>query len=207
MTTLIAICGWIGSGKGTVSDILVEHYGYTKISFADSLKDSVAAIFGWPRHLLEGDTVESRQWREQIDPWWAQRLGIKELSPRWVLQHLGTNTLRHHFHQDIWLASFENKLRNIDTPVVVPDCRFTNEIASIHQHQGNIWWIRRRPNPVWFDEAERTKTELRSLMTYKYHTVHVSEWAWVGAKFDHVIENEGSIEDLKLTVGRLLMPL
>ena len=42
---IIGICGLIGSGKGTVADILVER-NYKKISFADKLKDGVAEVFG-----------------------------------------------------------------------------------------------------------------------------------------------------------------
>jgi ferredoxin len=61
---IIGICGLIGSGKGTVADVLVDQ-GFTKVSFADKLKDGVSTIFGWNRAMLEGDTDESRQWREQ----------------------------------------------------------------------------------------------------------------------------------------------
>ena len=58
---IIGICGLIGSGKGTVADILVER-NYKKISFADKLKDGVAEVFGWDRAMLEGDTDSSREW-------------------------------------------------------------------------------------------------------------------------------------------------
>ena len=43
---IIGICGLIGSGKGTVADILVNTHKFTKISFADKLKDGVASVFG-----------------------------------------------------------------------------------------------------------------------------------------------------------------
>ena len=59
---IIGVVGFIGSGKGTVADILQNDYGYQKISFADSLKDTVASVFSWPRELLEGDTDVSRMW-------------------------------------------------------------------------------------------------------------------------------------------------
>ena len=107
---IIGICGLIGSGKGTVADILEQEHGFTKISFADSLKDAVAAVFSWPRNLLEGDTDDSRAWREQVDTWWADRLGIPNLTPRWVLQQWGTEVCRSSFHDEIWIASMERKL-------------------------------------------------------------------------------------------------
>ena len=60
---IIGLLGFAGSGKGTVADILVSK-GFKKESFADPVKDAVAAIFGWERSLLEGDTDESRIFRE-----------------------------------------------------------------------------------------------------------------------------------------------
>ena len=57
---IIGVCGLIGGGKGTVADILVSNHNFQKISFADPLKDMISNVFNWPRHLLEGDTKESR---------------------------------------------------------------------------------------------------------------------------------------------------
>jgi adenylate kinase family enzyme len=54
---IIGICGLIGSGKGTVADILVENHNFQKISFADKLKDGVAAVYGWDRDMLEGEAA------------------------------------------------------------------------------------------------------------------------------------------------------
>ena len=64
---VIGVAGLIGGGKWSVADILVGEFGFEKLSFADSLKDMIASIFGWERRLLEGDTKESREWREQVD--------------------------------------------------------------------------------------------------------------------------------------------
>ena len=57
---IIGLVGFIGSGKGTVGDILVTQHGYYRFAFADALKDAVATIFTWPRGLLEGDTAALR---------------------------------------------------------------------------------------------------------------------------------------------------
>jgi hypothetical protein len=100
---IIGICGLIGSGKGTVADHLVEEYGFQKVSFADALKDATAQMFEWPRHLLEGDTVESRKWRETPDAFWTNELGY-EVTPRYVLQKFGTECMRVGFYDGVWLA-------------------------------------------------------------------------------------------------------
>ena len=71
---IIGLCGLIGSGKGTVADVLVEQ-GYEKISFADKLKDGVASVPNWDRQMLEGDTDESHEWRETVDTFWTQETG------------------------------------------------------------------------------------------------------------------------------------
>ena len=68
---IIGVCGLIGGGKGTVGDILVDNYGFKKLSFADKLKDAVADMFDWDRDLLEGITDESRNWREKKDEFWS----------------------------------------------------------------------------------------------------------------------------------------
>ena len=210
LKNIIAICGFISSGKGTVGDILVKDYNYTKHSFADSLKDSAAAIFGWSRHLLEGDTVESRQWREQVDTWWSDRLGIPHLTPRWILQHFGTEVARQHFHDDIWLASMENKLRVMEGSVVIPDCRFPNEIKIVRKLGGEIWWVRRGELPEWYRDAcdANAGTTCKNYETAKQRMIergiHDSETAWVGSKFDQIIDNDSDLSALQTKIRSLI---
>jgi hypothetical protein len=192
---IVGICGLISSGKGTVADILQEQHGFVKLSFADSLKDAVAAVFSWPRNMLEGDTDLSRQWREQVDEWWANRLGIPNLSPRWVLQQWGTEVCRVGFHQDIWIASLERKLRS-EVNYVIPDTRFPNEINLIKKIGGEVWCVKRGVDPQWFT--------LYSVGGSPPKDIHPSEWEWARAKFDQVIENDGSIDDLNQKVKSLL---
>jgi adenylate kinase family enzyme len=79
--SIIAICGFQGAGKDTLADILVNNYGFIRVSFAGAVKDVASAIFGWDREMLEGRTKESREKREVIDEWLANRLSIPHLTP------------------------------------------------------------------------------------------------------------------------------
>jgi hypothetical protein len=192
---IIGVVGFIGSGKGTVADILVDSYGFQKISFADSLKDAVSAVFGWPRYMLEGDTDASREFREQVDQWWADKLHMPDLTPRVVLQKWGTEVCRDGWHQDIWIASLERKLTD-DKNYVIPDTRFPNEIKMINRLGGQVWQIKRGENPNWYDQYKLGGSPPKD--------VHPSEWSWIRSKYDHTIENNGSFDDLKDKISSLL---
>lgn len=188
---IIGLCGWIGSGKGTVADTLVNEYGFQKFSFADSLKDATAAIFGWSRDLLEGDTSESREFREKIDPWWTMRLGY-DVTPRLILQRMGTEVMRNNLHQNIWIYSISKRIENVPN-VVIPDVRFDNEIDFVRSVGGNMVWVKRGPLPTQ-DELDK---------------MHVSETIWYNRKFDidHIIVNDGTLDDLKERTSALLTNL
>jgi hypothetical protein len=194
---IIGVCGFIGSGKDTIADYLVNVHGFRRESFANTLKDAVAAVFGWDRVMLEGRTKEAREWREQVDPWWAERLDMPNLTPRWVLQYWGTEVCRRGFHDDIWIASVENKLRRSKDDIVISDCRFPNEIASIKQAGGVIVCVNRGELPSWhIMAAKANKGDLLAAEKLKALGVHASETAWVGTDFDYVLDNNNSLDYL-----------
>ena len=196
---IVGLCGFIGSGKDTVADYLVTAHGFKKESFAGSLKDAVSQVFGWDRTLLEGGTNEAREWREQVDTWWAERLSIPYLTPRWVLQYWGTEVCRKGFHDDMWIASLENKLRNSKDNIVISDCRFPNEIKAVKDAGGMVIRIIRGPDPEWYIEARAgDKAKLLEL------GIHSSETAWVGTQFDAIIQNNGSLAELYAQVESLV---
>ena len=194
---IIGICGFIGSGKDTVADYLVNFHEFRRESFASTLKDAVAAVFGWDRTMLEGRTKEAREWREQVDPWWAERLAIPTLTPRWVLQYWGTEVCRKSFHDDIWIASLENKLRNSKDNVVISDCRFPNEIKSIKESGGKIVLVKRGALPAWYNLAvSANQGHNLAAQELKHLKIHASETAWVGTEFDYELDNNGTIDQL-----------
>ena len=203
---IIGICGFIGSGKDTIADYLVNLHQYRRESFANSLKDAVALVFGWDRTMLEGRTKEAREWREQVDPWWAERLDMPTLTPRWILQYWGTEVCRKGFHDDIWIASLENKLRLSKDSVVISDCRFPNEIQSIRNAGGKIIMVQRGELPDWYFTAINANLGSNvAINELKMQKIHASETAWVGTKFDAIIDNNGTIDDLYKQVQQLVI--
>ena len=200
---IIGVVGLIGAGKDTIADYLVNTHGFRRDSFATTLKDAVAAVFGWDRDMLEGRSHHSREWREQSDIWWSQRLG-QNITPRLMLQLWGTEVCREGFHDDIWIASLENKLRNSCDDVVISDCRFPNEIDSIRRQGGVVVRVVRGMDPDWFAAVQQ---HLRSGSAPPDDLPHASEWAWAGTDFDRMIDNNHDLDDLYNQLNDLLRDL
>jgi hypothetical protein len=197
---IIGLSGLIGSGKNTAADYLKRSHGYTQLAFADALKDTVGNIFRWPRHLLEGDTDESRIFRETIDGWWGRRLGIKNFTPRYALQHIGTDVFRQHFNDSIWILSVESKIADLQEhgySVVVTDVRFPNEMDSLRRLGARFLLISPVQKPAWYEVARGfSPYDRKQGMQALYPLVHESEYAWVSQQFDAEIVNSGTVNDL-----------
>ena len=151
---IVGLLGFIGSGKGTAGDILKD-LGFTPVSFAKGVKDVAAEMFGWPRHLLEGDTEQSRKWREQPDKFWSEEFG-REFTPRLALQLMGTEVGRDVFHSDFWIIKLKNYIQNNpNQDYVITDVRFQNEIEFVHQNKGILIEIQRGTTPHWYEIASK----------------------------------------------------
>jgi hypothetical protein len=191
---LIGVVGLIGSGKGTVSDRLVDMHGYKKDSFAKSLKDAVASMFNWDRAMLEGDTESSRHWREQPDKFWSEKFG-KPVTPRWVLQYFGTEVMRGQMYDAIWVDSCMGRYKGQKT--VIADVRFPNEVKQIRAHGGKIIRVKRAQDPEWFVNYVEGNIEPTG--------IHSSEYAWAKEEFDFTIENNGTKEELYAKIDALIV--
>lgn len=187
---IIGICGFQSSGKDTIAELLINKYGFKKLSFAGALKDMVSIIFGWSRDKLEGLTKEDREWREKVDYWWSKKLEMPQLTPRYVLQYFGTEMFRNHWHPDIWVRVVENQIINQkEVNFVITDCRFENEINMLMRYEGKIINVY-RDLPNWFNTyREGTNVE-------EVKQVHRSEIEWIKCHYDYEVYNNGTIEEL-----------
>ena len=204
---LVGIVGLIGSGKSTAGDILEQELGFKKLAFATILKDATANLFSWPRELLEGDTQQSREFRETEDVYWTRALGRK-ITPRVVLQEMGTEVIRDSFHSDFWILALQQKILSGvlgQGPFVLTDCRFPNEMKFIKDSGGALIRIKRGDDPIWFNNAIKLNNTTYQdaysdwVDTVTVPPIHPSEWKWIHeeAYYDYVVENNSTLEDLK----------
>lgn len=203
---LIAFVGTQSSGKNTAAAALIDH-GFRPFSFADALKDSLAVMFCWPRDMLEGITEESRLWREQVDPWWAERLGLPEFSPRFAMRHFGS-LMRTHLNESMWVYNVERRLGLLaPEDAVIIDIRYPNEIALVRRLGGHVERIKRGDDRWWHDAARdvfnEANAQKRQMMIAALQTlIHDSEWAWLECGVDGITTNDGTILDLRTKIVR-----
>lgn len=112
---LVGLCGYAQSGKDTFANALLGTGQWTRVAFADPLKD-VALSVGWD--------------------------GQKDDGGRKFLQDLGVG-VRKHLFTDLWVQKAEEIIDQLDLPVVITDARFPNELEMIRRRGGILIWIAR----------------------------------------------------------------
>jgi len=198
---IIGFVGFMGSGKGTAGEILKD-MNFHQESFANGVKDVASVMFGWPRHLLEGDTDESRQFRETPDKFWSDKMS-RDFTPREALQKVGTEAGRDTFHKDFWVLSLENRIK-FATDYVITDVRFPNEIDWIHEKGGIVIELKRGQNPIWYEDMANDNDMEFKIELMKKFGVHESEWAWVGSHTDATVCNNGTKAELQVNLIKVL---
>lgn len=193
---IIGFVGLAGSGKGTCGDYLVDEYGFKAESFAAPLKDACAAIFGWDRKLLEGDTTTSRSWRAERDAYWSEALGL-EITPRYMLQRMGTEVMRNNVNDNIWVLSLFSRVDE-NKDYVITDVRFENEIDAIRSRGGKIVYVERHLENWQHAALECKRTGTKDITVLNQFrsdlpAIHISEWDWIDSDFDYEILNYSDI--------------
>jgi hypothetical protein len=206
---LIGICGLINSGKDTIANTLINEYSFKKDSFASSLKDVLSILFNWDRSLLEGDTEESRNWRNQVDTWWSDKLNISDFTPRKAMQLIGTDCIRDYFHNNIWVYTVLKRLENNkeNENIVITDCRFPSEINAIREKGGIIIRVIRNL-PIWYSLAlDASHGCKQSIQKCNDLNIHVSEYGHLSIKEDYTLYNDGNIDQLQDKIRNLMSSL
>ena len=222
---IIGITGFAGSGKNSVANIIHKMFPDDTeiISFGSNVKDVCAVLFDWPRDLLEGDTDESRKFRETEDDYWSKVLD-QEWTPRKAMQYIGTDLIRNQLSSSFWLDLAMKKIDKSDKIVIIPDVRFRNEITEIQNKHGIMIRVQSGENPEWFDKVAELNSDLPYLMEKKQldkvlltlneikhiipENIHNSEYEWIGFDFPkYIIKNEKKgLDLLENTVKSTFIP-
>lgn len=146
---LLCVAGTKGAGKDTLCDYLVERHGFQKFAFADALKRvSLALIHAtWPSTLghLTLETMYDREAKEKVYP--EISFGSKPFSIRWFLQYLGTDIMRTHLDDNLWVSTLCSQLEtllkaNPKARICISDCRFENEVQTMIKRFENVSVVR-----------------------------------------------------------------
>lgn len=159
------------SGKTTVAGILSES-SFTSVPFAGTLKDMTVPMLV----ALGYDYPKAWQLVLHDKGHVVPEIGV---SVRHMLQTLGTEYGRQCLHPDVWLICWRKKAERFGS-VVADDVRFTNEADLIRRMGGELWLVRRAG-------VQRA-------------TSHSSEGGLDDYCFDHVIDNDGTLDDLRSNV-------
>lgn len=175
---IVGLSGYARSGKDEAAKVLVEEFGFVRISFADKLRDFLYAL----NPIIEmGVNNEYIRLREVIDHFgwdgYKDTPYVSEIRP--LLQRLGTEAGRDVLWDSIWIDAAFASLDN-DGKYVIADARFPNEAEAVVTRGGKIVRVEREGNsPAVLPDG----------------TVHSSETSLDDWSFDETVENNGSLED------------
>lgn len=181
---IISISGKIGSGKDTIADIIMQYTPYHRWQvkkFAGKLKDIAEILTGVPKINFEDQEFK----QQDMGPEWG-------MTYRDLLQKLGTEAMRSGLHKNVWVnALFADYQFNIEEDEqihywIITDSRFPNELAAVKKHNGiAIKVIRDSGNTIGITHTSETVLD------------NYTEW-------DYVIDNNGTLEELKTQVLSIL---
>jgi len=168
---IIGLTGYAQSGKDTVAKVLVDHYGFERVEFADPIRKLLYEM---------NPAVKDGDYRLQgvVDAygWDVAKTAFPEV--RRLLQDLGVGA-RKVFGEDFWVnRSLASILENEKT--VITDVRFINEAEMVKHQAGQVWRIKR--------------------MGVNAVNGHISEQELDGYKVDQIFANNGTLENLELMI-------
>jgi hypothetical protein len=141
---LIAFSGLKNSGKDTAAKVLIDEYGFTKIAFADALREALLILNPWVPIYINGMTTWPLEDLITQEGWdWAKH-NVPEV--RRLMQVFGTEVGRMLLGENVWVDTVAKRFPDIadsETRYVITDCRFPNEADFVRNNGGVINWIER----------------------------------------------------------------
>jgi len=172
----IALVGSAGAGKDYLADFLVSTYGFTKIAWADSLKNYCNTIYpnlGFYNNHENKDKIVPETWN------------IKHETPRDIWQRISrekSKTDDRFFHK-LTLVNINNIILNNDN-IIVTDTRNDWEYEDLVQDGFIVIYVTRPNIPIFQGYDERIKKFVDKIDLKYINT-------GPGEEFLHFLENNG----------------
>lgn len=173
---ILGLSGWARVGKDTVADVLVNDYGFVKLSFATPMREALYRL----NPKIDVADMQGVQLATAVDGLGWENLKADSPDIRPLMQRLGTEVGRNMFGENFWVDLAMKEAEKYED-VVFADCRFQNEADAIRNAGGSIWRIE-RPG---FEAAND----------------HISEHDLDEYSFNAVLSNDRAMEDLVETVA------
>ena len=204
-------------------------------AFAGKLKQTASLLTGIPVEKFEDQEFKNTPIGEDwLVHWYIDRIGQKHLTlsaeeaimadgrdsgqdlltPRLLLQIIGTECIRDKVHPNAWVnalfADYKYEIHRSEVPTraagfidqhvypnwIITDMRFPNEMEAVKNRGGITIRVNRPYTTVVGGNGIPA--------TFSQNQFHPSETALDNAEFDYTIENNSSIEDLIHTVSLIL---
>lgn len=167
---VLGLSGYARSGKDTVAARLVEKHGYTRMSFADPMREALYKLN--PDIDVDGYDMKLAAAVDLLG--WEQLKGASN-GIRALMQRMGTEVGRDMFGENFWVDAALSRIPD-GSKVVFADVRFPNEAEAIKNLGGEVWRIiRPEAGPA---------------------NAHISETALDSYTFDRMIPNHRDIDAL-----------
>jgi hypothetical protein len=179
----LALIGAARSGKDTVAARLVRRFAYTRLAFADPLKDAAMAF-----DPFVTETQPARRLSSVIHQFGWDRGKDAYPEVRRTLQRMGEGIRE--YDPDFWLRILLDKVEAADTwnmPVVVSDVRYPNEADALKARGFRMVRVVRPGIP-----------------TVEKFRQHISETALADYPADDVLSNSGTLDALHERVDALV---
>jgi hypothetical protein len=171
---IIGLTGYAQSGKDTVANILVNNYGFTRVAFADKIREYLYDM----NPMFDSVAGEPMFVKEKVD---RDGWDVAKQHPqiRRLLQNSGVSA-RKIFGKNFWVNQALGPIGIGYPNVVITDVRFTNEADTLKANGAQLWRIKR----LGVDAVNS----------------HISEHSMDDYKVDQIFANNGTLKDLEAMV-------
>lgn len=182
---IVGLGGYATAGKDAVADVLVG-YGWKKTYMSKPLEKALLTLD--PIVGCGYSYCDCRMTYSELHAEVGYDESKKVGEVRRLLQTLGTEVGRKQFADDLWVrlafAEVDRLHGTAGHDVAITGIRFPNELEALHARGGVAVWV------------DRPGT--------KPANAHPSEHTLRVRDFDHVIRNDGDLEDLRISTWQFL---